>query len=148
MKIALGSDHAGFALKEWLKQYLVRPGMTIEDMGTNSPESVDYPDYARKVAEAVRDGKADRGILVCATGIGVCIVANKVRGIRAAAPWSPETTRLSRAHNDANVLCLPGRHMEPALAEELLEIWLETPFEGGRHQRRVDEITVMEEHGF
>jgi ribose 5-phosphate isomerase B len=116
-------------------------------MGTSSLESVDYPDYARKVAEAVRDGKADRGVLVCGTGIGVCIAANKVRSIRAAAPWSPETARLSRAHNNANVLCLPGRYMDPALAVEMLEIWLETPFEGGRHQRRVDEISALEEHG-
>jgi ribose 5-phosphate isomerase B len=147
MKIALGSDHAGFALKEHLKQILVRPGMEVEDMGTNSSEMVDYPDYARKVSEAVRDGKADRGVLVCATGIGVCIAANKVQGIRAAAPWSPETARLSRAHNDVNVLCLSGRHMERALAEELLEIWLRTPFDGGRHQRRVDKVHAMEERG-
>ena len=146
MKIALGSDHAGFALKEQLKQRLVRLGMEVEDMGTNSLESVDYPDYALKVAEAVRDEKADRGVLVCGTGIGVCMTANKVQGIRAAAPWSPETARLSRAHNNANVLCLPGRHMEPALAEELLEIWLKTPFEGGRHQRRVDKISALEKH--
>lgn len=147
MKIALGSDHAGFALKEHLKQILVRPGTEVEDMGTDSSESVDYPDYARKVAEAVRDGKAERGVVVCATGIGVCIAANKVQGIRAAAPWSPETARLCRAHNDSNVLCLSGRYMEPALAEELLEIWLRTPFDGGRHQRRVDKINALEECG-
>ena len=147
MKIALGSDHAGFALKEHLKQILVRPGTEVEDMGTDSSESVDYPDYARKVAEAVRDGKAERGVVVCATGIGVCIAANKVQGIRAAAPWSPETALLSRAHNDSNVLCLSGRYMEPALAEELLEIWLRTPFDGGRHQRRIDKINALEECG-
>ncbi len=147
MKIALGSDHAGFVLKEQLKQVLIRRGMEVEDVGTNSPESVDYPDYAEKVADAVRDGKTDRGVLVCATGIGVCIAANKVQGIRAAAPWDRETTRLSRAHNDANVLCLSGRYLEPALAEELVQIWLETPFDGGRHQRRIEKISALEEHG-
>ena len=145
MKIAVGCDHAGFALKERLTQVLIKRGIEVDDVGTYSPESVDYPDYADKVAEAVRDGRADRGVLVCSTGIGVSIAANKIHGIRAAAPWSGETARLSRAHNDANVLCLSGHYLEPALAEELLRIWLDTPFDGGRHQRRIDKIIAMEE---
>ncbi len=146
MKIALGSDHAGFALKQQLKQYLTDAGIGVDDLGTHSIESVDYPDYAEKVAIEVRDGKADRGVLVCGTGMGVCISANKVHGIRAAAPWSPDTARLSREHNDANVLCLSGRFIETAQALDLLRIWLDTPFEGGRHQRRIDKITELEKH--
>jgi ribose 5-phosphate isomerase B len=144
MRIAIGSDHAGFALKEEVKEYLVRAGVEVEDMGTNSRDSVDYPDYAEKVAIEVRDGKVDRGILMCGTGVGVCIAANKVHGIRAAPAWDPEIARLSRAHNDANVLCLPGRYMDPKLAIEIVNVWLATPFEGGRHQRRVDKISALE----
>ncbi len=144
MKIALGSDHAGYALKEMVKRYLTEKAIVVEDIGTDSAESVDYPDYAEKVAIAVQDGRADRGVLVCATGIGVSIAANKISGIRAAAPWNPETAHLCRAHNDANVLCLAGRYTEPSLALKLLQIWLETPFAGGRHQRRVDKITELE----
>ncbi len=144
MRIALGSDHAGYTLKEVLKDYLAETSTVVTDMGTDSAERVDYPDYAEKVAVAVRDGAADRGVLVCATGIGMSIAANKVRGIRAAAPWNAETTRLCRQHNDANILCLAGRYMEPSLALQLLQIWLETPFAGGRHQRRVDEMTELE----
>jgi len=146
VKIALGSDHAGYPLKELLKHYLAGTAIEVEDMGTDSTERVDYPDYAEKVAVAVRDGRADRGLLVCATGIGIGIAANKIRGIRAAAPWSAETARLCREHNDANILCLAGRYMEPPLALQLLQIWLETPFAGGRHQRRVDKITALEKH--
>ncbi len=145
MKVALGSDHAGFEMKKAVGEYLAANGIEVEDVGTFSPDSVDYPDYAEKVGLAVRDGRADRGVLLCGTGMGVCIAANKIHGIRAAGPWSPETARLSRQHNDANVLCLSGRHMEKALALELLKIWLETPFEGGRHQRRIDKIERLEE---
>ena len=145
MRIALGSDHAGFDLKQKVKEYLLRAGAEVEDLGTFSPESVDYPDFAEKVGLAVRDGRADRGILVCATGVGVCISANKVPAIRAALAWEPEIARLSRLHNDANVLCLSGRHMDHALALESVRVWLETPFEGGRHQRRVDKITALEQ---
>jgi ribose 5-phosphate isomerase B len=116
-------------------------------MGTVSRDSVDYPDYAEKVAIAVRDGNADLGILMCGTGIGVCIAANKVHGIRAAPAWNPEIARLSRLHNDANVLCLPGRYMDPTLAIEIVKVWLATPFEGGRHQRRVDKISALEARG-
>jgi ribose 5-phosphate isomerase B len=144
MRIAIGSDHAGFELKEKVRANLARSGIEVEDLGTGSADSVDYPDYAEKVAVAVRDGRARFGVLVCATGIGVCITANKVRGVRAAAPWNAETAALCRLHNDANVLCLAGRHLDHALALELMEIWLRTPFEGGRHQRRVDKISRVE----
>lgn len=147
MRVAIGSDHAGFALKEEVKEYLVRAGVEVGDMGTVSRDSVDYPDYAEKVAIAVRDGNADLGILMCGTGIGVCIAANKVHGIRAAPAWNPEIARLSRLHNDANVLCLPGRYMDPTLAIEIVKVWLATPFEGGRHQRRVDKISALEARG-
>ena len=105
---------------------------------------MDYPDYAEMVARAVASGKADRGILICATGVGICIAANKVRGIRAAPAWNPDIARLSRRHNDANVLCLSGRFIEAAAAWEIVQAWLDTPFEGGRHQRRVDKISQLE----
>ncbi len=146
MRIALGCDHAGFALKKKVKEYLEGAGVQVDDMGTHSSESVDYPDYAKKVGTAVCDGEADRGILVCGTGIGACIAANKIRGIRAASVWTKELARLSRAHNDANVLCLSGRYMDIALARELVDIFLGTPFEGGRHQRRLDKISDLEKH--
>jgi len=146
MRIALGCDHAGFALKKKVKEYLEGAGVQVDDMGTHSSESVDYPDYAKKVGTAVCDGEADRGILVCGTGIGACIAANKISGIRAASVWTKELARLSRAHNDANVLCLSGRYMDIALARELVDIFLGTPFEGGRHQRRLDKISDLEKH--
>ena len=145
MKIALASDHAGFALKEVVGDFLSGLGIPVEDLGAHSAlESVDYPDPAAAVAARVREGKADRGILICATGVGVCIAANKVPGIRAALGWDPEIVRLSRAHNDANVLCLPGRFMEAELARDLVKIWLTTSFDGGRHQRRLDKIAQLE----
>lgn len=145
MKVALGSDHAGFGLKEKIKSYLARSGVDVEDVGPRSSASVDYPDYAAMVADEVIAGRADRGILLCGTGMGVCIAANKIHGIRAAAAWSPEIARLSRLHNDANVLCLSGRFMNETSAQEIIRVWLETPFEGGRHQRRVDKITALEQ---
>ncbi len=144
MKIALASDHAGFETKQEVKKYLETAGFEVRDFGTDSAASVDYPDYAEKVAVAVRDNSADRGVLVCGTGIGMCITANKFHGIRAAAPWSDVTARMSREHNDSNVLCLSGRHYDASTALELLKIWLETPFLGGRHQRRIDEISAIE----
>jgi ribose 5-phosphate isomerase B len=144
MKVAIGSDHAGFERKQAVAEFLVTNGIQIEDVGTFSADSVDYPDYAEKVGIAVQAGRVNRGVLVCGTGLGVCIAANKIHGIRAVAPWSPETARLSRQHNDANVLCLSGRHMEKALVLALVKIWLETPFEGGRHQRRVSKISEIE----
>ena len=145
MRVVVASDHAGYDLKENIREYLSELGIPAEDLGTSSAsEGVDYTDYAAAVADRVRLGKADRGILVCSTGVGVCITANKIPGIRAAVAWHPEIARLSRAHNDANVLCLSGKFTEPKLARELLKIWLVTPFDGGRHQRRVDKIAILE----
>ena len=147
MKVAIGSDHAGFEIRQAVAGFLAAAGVQVEDFGTFTADSVDYPDYAEKVGTAVKEGRADRGVLVCGTGLGVCIAANKIHGVRAAAPWNPETARLSRQHNDANVLCLSGRHMKRELVLELLKIWLETPFDGGRHQRRIDKITALEIQG-
>jgi ribose 5-phosphate isomerase B len=144
VKIALGSDHAGFDLKESVKGYIKELGLDFEDVGAYSPDSVDYPDFAEKVGVQIRDGKAGRGILMCGTGIGVCIAANKIQGIRAAVVCDAEMARLSRQHNDANVLCLAGRFMDIELAKILVKVWLETPFDGGRHQRRVEKIAQLE----
>jgi ribose 5-phosphate isomerase B len=138
--IILGSDHAGFELKEKVKKALQRLGVPYEDVGTRGPESVDYPDYAHRVAGAVEKGRYARGIVVCGTGIGVAMAANRHRGVRAAVAYDEETARLSREHNDANVLALGGRSLDHALAERILEIWLKTPFTGGRHARRVAKI--------
>jgi ribose 5-phosphate isomerase B len=140
MKIAIGSDHAGFEVKNAVKEKLIALGHEVMDFGTMSPERTDYPDYAHLVGKAVASGKAERGVLVCATGIGMCIAANKVPGVRAALPYSEDTARLARAHNNSNVLCLGGRAMEKVFALRMLEIWLATPFDGGRHARRVDKL--------
>jgi ribose 5-phosphate isomerase B len=138
--VILGSDHAGFSLKEKLKAVLDRLGVPWEDVGTDSDDSVDYPDFAHRVAEAVGSGRVPRGVLVCGTGIGVSIAANRHADVRAALVCDEETARLSREHNDANVLALGGRTMDPTLAERILETWLKTPFAGGRHGRRVAKI--------
>ena len=138
--IILGSDHAGFPLKEKLKTVLERLGVPWEDVGTDSEDSVDYPDFAHRVAEAVASGRVPRGVLVCGTGIGVSIVANRHAGVRAALVCDEESARLSREHNDVNILALAGRNTDPALAERILETWLNTPFAGGRHVRRVAKI--------
>jgi RpiB/LacA/LacB family sugar-phosphate isomerase len=148
MKVAIGSDHAGFALKERVKHELERLGHTVEDVGTFSgTESVDYPDYAIPVGERVAEGKADRGVVMCASGIGVAIAANKVNGVRASVVTSDETARLTRQDNDSNVLALGGR-TTPNYDDALrwLRIWLETPFAGGRHERRVKKIEDYENH--
>lgn len=138
--IVIGSDHAGLELKERVKKALDRLGVPWEDVGTGSTESVDYPDYAHRVAEAVETGRHGRGIVVCGTGLGVSMAANRHRGVRAAVAYDEETARLSREHNDANVLALGGRSLDHALAERILEVWLKTPFAGGRHARRVAKI--------
>ena len=140
MKIVIGTDHAGLALKEHIVRLVERLGHEVVDVGTNSVESVDYPDYARMVARGVRSGSFDRGILVCATGLGMCIAANRFPGVRAVAPRTEFEARLSRAHNDANVLCLGARVHAVPLAEAITTRWLETAFEAGRHQRRVDAL--------
>jgi ribose 5-phosphate isomerase B len=145
MKIAVGADHAGFPLKEKVKQWLLEQGIQVDDQGTNSGEAVDYPDYARKVAEEVASKKVDRGVLVCGTGMGMAIAANKVPGVRAANPHTVHEAQMSREHNDANVLTLGGRTMTDDQAHSILDAWLRTKFAGGRHQRRVDKITQIEE---
>ncbi|HET7874054.1 MAG TPA: ribose 5-phosphate isomerase B [Methylomirabilota bacterium] len=142
--IALGADHAGFELKESLKSWLIEHGYQVLDLGTHSHDSVDYPDYAAQVAEAVADGKVERGLLICGTGIGMTITANKVPGVRAALCSDLYTARMSREHNDANVLALGGRLMGAEMAEDLLKTWLETDFAGGRHARRVEKIAQLE----
>ena len=144
MRIAIGADHAGFPLKEHLKNALKRLGHAVEDHGTNSETSVDYPPICLAVAQTVADGRADRGIVLGGSGQGEQIAANKIRGIRAALCNDLYTARLSREHNDANVLSMGGRIVAFGLAEEIVALWLQTPFEGGRHQRRIDQITTAE----
>lgn len=138
--IPIGSDHAGFQLKERLKEELHRLGYAVEDVGTDSDSSVDYPDFAHVVASRVEEGKATRGVLLCGTGLGMSYAANRHRGVRAAVAWSPEVARLAREHNDANVLVLPARFLNEDDGVAILRTWLETPFEGGRHHRRVIKI--------
>ena len=141
--IALGADHAGFEVKEKIKALLNSMGMEFQDFGTNSTESTDYPDYAHKVAEAVSSGKAERAILVCGTGIGMSIVANKHNGVRAAVVESVNAAKLAREHNDANVLALGARITPWEQALEIIKTFLSTRFEGGRHQRRVEKIHTL-----
>lgn len=145
MKIALASDHAGFAEKERLKPLLHELGLEVEDLGTVSEDSVDYPDYARRVAEAVANGSVQQGLLVCGSGTGMAIAANKVQGVRAAVAWSEETARLARQHNDANVLALGARTTPEADIPKIVRTWFETPFDGGRHSARVEKIREIEE---
>ena len=144
MRIAIGADHAGFFLKEHLKRTLAQLGHAADDFGTHSDESVDYPPICIAVARAVADGRADRGIVLGGSGQGEQIAANKVAGIRAALCNDLYTARLSREHNDANVLAIGGRIVAQGLADEILGLWLSTPFEGGRHQRRIDQIAAAE----
>jgi ribose 5-phosphate isomerase B len=144
VRIAIGSDHAGFPLKEHLKHTLSRLGHSVDDVGTDSEESVDYPPICFAVGRAVADGRADRGIVLGGSGQGEQIAANKVAGVRAALCNDLYTARLSRQHNDANVLSMGGRIVAFSLADEILELWLTTEFQGGRHQRRLDEISQQE----
>ncbi len=144
IKIALGADHAGLELKEKVREYLVSRGYEVEDHGTNSPQSVDYPDYAEKVAARVAAKEVGFGVLVCGTGLGVAMAANKVPGIRAAPCNDTISARLAREHNDANVLTLGGRLTDEATARKILDTWLATPFAGGRHERRVEKIAAID----
>jgi ribose 5-phosphate isomerase B len=146
VRIAIGADHAGFLLKEHLKQTLARLGHLVEDHGTDSEASVDYPPICLNVGHSVAEGRADRGIVLGGSGQGEQIAANKVPGIRAALCHDLYTARLSRQHNDANILAMGGRIVAFGLADEILGIWLDTPFEGGRHQRRIDQISDAERH--
>ncbi len=148
MKIAIASDHGGFPLKEIIKKYLDELGHECEDFGTMNEESVDYPDYASKVAKAVSENKFNKGILICGTGIGMSIVANKFPSVRAALCYDTETARLSREHNDANVLALGGRTTDSKLAKEIVHVWLTTEFSGERHLRRVNKIKDIEKKNF
>ncbi len=144
MKIALGADHRGFEFKEKVKKYLKEKGHTITDFGTDSKESVDYPDFGLKVSEAVAKREFDRGILFCWTGIGMCIVANKVKGIRAASCLTKEAAQITRAHNDSNVLCISSKFTPEEQLLEIVDTWLEAEFEGGRHIPRVEKIKEYE----
>ncbi|HWR35214.1 MAG TPA: ribose 5-phosphate isomerase B [Clostridia bacterium] len=144
MKIAIGADHAGFELKQKVKDHLVAAGYNVEDEGTVSNESVDYPDFARNVGKHVAQKKADLGILVCGSGIGMAIAANKVPGVRAANVSSEFEAEVSREHNDANVLAIGARVLDEPTALKIVDKWLRTSFAGGRHQRRVDKITEIE----
>ena len=145
MKIAIASDHAGYTEKEAIKQQLTQMGVEVADFGTNSADvSVDYPDFAERVGHAVINGEAERGILVCGTGIGVSIAANKIPGIRAALAWNAETAKLARTHNDANILTVGGRTTSPETIHEIVETYLSNEFAGGRHARRVEKIAELE----
>ena len=144
MRIALGADHAGVALKTTICQLLDERGISYQDFGTNTTESVDYPDFAAKVAREVASGAFDRGILFCGSGIGMAIAANKVAGIRAAPVVDEESARLSREHNDANILSLGERLTPPDAACRIVNLFLDTSFAGGRHQRRVDKIRALD----
>ena len=142
--IFIGSDHAGFSLKELFKKILIEKGLDIFDAGCFGPDSVDYPDFGFSVAEKVSTGIAERGILICGSGIGMSIVANKFPRVRAALCFDEEMARMSRLHNDSNILVLAGRWTDVPKAERILAVWLETAFEGGRHARRLEKITELE----
>ena len=144
MRIAVGTDHRGFDIRGKVVELLKQLGHEVIDVGTSSPEAVDYPDIAADVAYKVSRGEVERGILVCGTGLGMCIAANKVRGVRAAPCHDDLTAEMSRRHNDSNVLCLSADLLGERLIDRMIEIWLTTPFEGGRHARRVEKITELE----
>ena len=144
MKIAIGNDHAALELKNHIVDYLVKEGHEVVNFGTDTPASTDYPIYGARVAHAVASGECERGIVICGTGIGISISANKVRGIRCALCSEPVSAKLTRQHNDANVLAMGARIIGPAMAEEIVHTFLTTEFEGGRHSRRVDLITKLE----
>lgn len=144
MKTAIGCDHAGFSLKNEIISLLNHLGIDWKDFGTESEDSVDYPDFGEKVAREVAGGSFDRGILLCGTGIGMSIVANKFPGIRAALCSDSYSAKMSRLHNDANLLVLPARIIQKETATDIVKLWFETPFEGGRHQKRLDKIRAIE----
>lgn len=145
MKTAIGCDHAGVEMKEELISLLKDMGVELTDMGTHTPESVDYPDFGEQVAEAVSKGLVERGVLICGTGIGMSIVANKFPGVRASLCNDLFTAKMSRLHNDANILVIGGRIVGKGLAREITKVWFETPFEAGRHIQRLKKITLVEE---
>ena len=138
MKVAIGADHGGYDMKEILKTHIAILGHEVDDVGCFSSESVDYPDFARRVSELVQNGSCDAGILICGTGIGMSMAANRYKGIRAALCHDEYTARMSREHNDANILCIGARVIGNGVAEDMVSVWLATQFSGGRHQRRID----------
>ncbi len=142
MRIIIGSDHAGYPMKERVKAHLQDQGVQVEDVGTHSEESVDYTDFGKKVASKVSDGTFDRGLLICGTGLGMSMVANRFRGVRAALANDLFSAIMSRRHNDSNILVMGGRLIGDTLALQVVDTWLETPFEGGRHQRRLEKMDV------
>jgi len=144
MNIAIGADHRGFALKNSLAKWLESRGYNVVDIGTEDPTSTDYPDYAFQVAELVSNGNAELGILICGTGIGMSITANKVKGVRAARVCSEKDAQMARRHNNANVLCFGAQIVDEALAQRMITAWMENEFQGGRHERRVEKITAFE----
>jgi len=141
-RIPIASDHAGFEMKQKIKAKLIAKGYDVQDLGTNSPASTDYPDYAHPLAQEIESGEAKRGVLLCGTGLGMAYAANRHHHVRAAVSWLPEIAELARKHNDANVLVLPARFVSEEDAEAILDKFLNTPFEGGRHQPRVDKIEI------
>ncbi len=143
MKLAIGADHAGYVLKEQIKEYLKSKDIDFKDVGTFKIESCDYPEFAYKVGQAVANGEADLGILICGTGIGMSITANKIKGIRAALVHDIQTAKLSRQHNNANVLCMGGRILSEEDALNIVDVWLNTSFEGGRHEKRLKLISQL-----
>ena len=145
MKIALAADHAGFAMKEAVKKHLRESGYQVCDFGADSEQSVDYPDFAHPAVKSILGGECQRGIFICGSGQGMQMVANHYSGIRAALCWTAELAELSRKHNDANVLTMPGRFIDIDTALKITDVWLDTPFEGGRHVRRVNKIEIKQE---
>jgi len=148
MKLAIASDHGGFQLKSAILEYLSARNIAVQDLGVSDENSVDYPDFASKLAEEISQGKYDAGILVCGTGIGMAITANKFRGIRAAVVTDPYTARMSKEHNNANVIALGGRVLDETKAKETIAAWLDARFEGGRHEKRLDKIREVENKNF
>lgn len=144
MRIGIGSDHGGFELKEHIKDYLEKEGIDYLDYGTNSLDSVDYPDYGRRLSEGVTSGEVDKGIAICGTGIGISIACNKVKGIRCALCGDTYSARMSVEHNNANIIALGGRVIGKDLAVEIVSVWLKSQFQGGRHGRRVNKISDIE----
>ena len=143
MKIVVGSDHGGYELKNQVIEHLKARGIEVEDLGCFSTDSVDYPEYGQKVAKAVAAGQADKGVVCCGTGIGISIAANKVKGIRCALPYDDFTAEMCKRHNDANVVSFGGRTLPPEKVMHLIDIWLDTEFEGGRHERRVNMLNEL-----
>jgi ribose 5-phosphate isomerase B len=142
MKVAIASDHAGFQLKQQVNEWMLAEGYDIKDLGTNSPESTDYSDYGHKLAEFIKENSDHKGIAICGSGNGINITVNKHQGIRGALCWNKEISKLARAHNDANICSLPGRFVSIEEAKEIIAAFMNTPFEGGRHQKRIDKIPL------